>query len=174
MPSISAMVGMLSIVYVPPCPGPGVGSIDLTAGGPAAELHTPSAGSRRGWHQRVSARTAGPRRGLVAEQLQRMASTPSEDCGSAPMANGQAAEIHAPLDITGHHRTGFRGGRLAEQLALPAGLGGLALTAAGLAAGPTSTPSEDGGPAPKAKGIAAEIHELSAGFRRGRLPVQPL
>ncbi|KAI9546573.1 hypothetical protein NQZ68_025735 [Dissostichus eleginoides] len=44
--------------------------------------------------------------------------------------------------------------------------------AAGLAAGPTSTPSEDGGPAPKAKGIAAEIHASSAGFRRGRLAVQ--
>ncbi|KAK5903654.1 hypothetical protein CgunFtcFv8_007414 [Champsocephalus gunnari] len=62
--------------------------------------------------------------------------------------------------------------RLAEQLALPAGLCGLALTAAGLAAGPTSTPSEDWGPAPRAKNTAAENHASPAVFRRGRLAKQ--
>ncbi|KAK5928626.1 hypothetical protein CgunFtcFv8_013677 [Champsocephalus gunnari] len=79
-----------------PCPGPGVVSIDLTAGGPAAELHTPSVGLRRVW--------------------------------------------------------------LAEQLAPPAGLCSLALTAADLAAGPLPTPSEDYGSTPRAGGRAAEIH----------------
>ncbi|KAF3844498.1 hypothetical protein F7725_007661 [Dissostichus mawsoni] len=73
---------------------------------------------------------------------------------------------------TGHHRTGFRRGRLAEQLALPAGLCGLALTAAGLAAGPTSTPSEDWGPAPRAKSTAAENHASPAGCTQGRLAKQ--
>ncbi|KAI9546572.1 hypothetical protein NQZ68_025734 [Dissostichus eleginoides] len=87
---------------VHPCPGPGVGSINLTAGGPAAELHTQSAGSRRGW--------------------------------------------------------------LAEQLAPPAGLCGLALTAADLAAGPLPTSSEDCGSTPRAGGRAAEIHTPPAGF----------
>ncbi|KAI9523454.1 hypothetical protein NQZ68_027312 [Dissostichus eleginoides] len=203
-----------------PCPGPGVISIDLPAGGPDAELHTPSAGFRRGWlaeqlappaglcglaltaadlaagplptplEDYGSAPTASGRAAEIHTPPARfrgdwMASTPSEDCGSAPKAYGQAVEIHAPPDTTGHHRTspdttghhrtppdttghhrtGFRGGRLAEQLALPAGLGGLALTAAGLAAGPTSTPLEDGGPPTKAKGIAAEIHASSVPIR---------
>ncbi|KAI9527576.1 hypothetical protein NQZ68_028798 [Dissostichus eleginoides] len=35
-----------------------------------------------------------------------------------------------------------------------------------------STPSEDWGPAPKAKGIAAEIHASPAGIRRGKLAEQ--
>ncbi|KAI9540292.1 hypothetical protein NQZ68_042273 [Dissostichus eleginoides] len=83
-------------LYIHPCPGPGVVSIDLAAGGPAAELHTPSVGFRRGW--------------------------------------------------------------LAEQIAPPAGLCGLALTAADLAAGPLPTPSEDYGSTPRAGGRAAEIH----------------
>ncbi|KAI9541386.1 hypothetical protein NQZ68_031042 [Dissostichus eleginoides] len=97
--------------YIYPCPGPGVVSIDLTAGGPAAELHTPSVRFRRGW--------------------------------------------------------------LAEQLAPPAGLCGLALTAADLAAGPLPTPSEDYGSAPRAGGRAAEIHTPPAGFRGGRIASTP-
>ncbi|KAI9518468.1 hypothetical protein NQZ68_036919 [Dissostichus eleginoides] len=206
-------IGLLALLCIllsgdiHPCPGPDVVSIDLVAGGPAAVLHTPSAGFRRGWLAEQLAPPAGlcglaltaadltagplptpsedrgsaPRVGGRAAEIHtppagfrgdRIASIPSKVCGSATRGNGKAAEIHAPPDTTGHHRTGFRGGRLAEQLALPAGLGGLTLTAAGLAAGPTSTPSEDGGHAPKAKGIAAEIHASQAGFRRGRLAEQ--
>ncbi|KAI9516389.1 hypothetical protein NQZ68_015890 [Dissostichus eleginoides] len=95
-------IGLLALLClllsgdIHPCPGPGVVSIDLAAGGPAAELHTPSVGFRRGW--------------------------------------------------------------LAEQIAPPAGLCGLALTAADLAAGPLPTPSEDYGSTPRAGGRAAEIH----------------
>jgi len=63
-----------------------------------------------------------------------------------------------------HRRTGFRRGRLAEQLVLPAGLCGLALTAAGLAARPTSTPSKDCRTAPMASSLAAEIHKPPASF----------
>jgi len=94
-----------------PCPGPGVVSINLTAGGPAAELHTPPAGFRKGW--------------------------------------------------------------LAEQLAPPAGLCGLALTAADLAAGPLPTPSGDYGSAPKAGSRVADIHTQPSNFRRGRIAPTP-
>ncbi|KAK5923199.1 hypothetical protein CgunFtcFv8_000191 [Champsocephalus gunnari] len=109
-------IGLLALLClllsgdIHPCPGPGVVSIDLTAGGPAAELHTPS--------------------------------------------------------------VGFRIGRLAEQLALPVDLCGLALTAAGLTAGPTSTPSEDWGPTQRAKSTAVENHASPAGCTRGRLAKQ--
>ena len=94
-----------------PCLGPGVVSINLTAGGPAAELHTPSVGFRRGW--------------------------------------------------------------LAEKLAPPAGLCGLAPTAAGLAAAPLPTPPEDYGYTPRAGGRAAKIHTLPAGFGVGRIASTP-
>jgi len=89
-------IGLLALLClllsgdIHPCPGPGVVSINLAAGGPAAELHTPSVGFRRGW--------------------------------------------------------------LAEQLAPPAGLCGLAPAAAGLAAGPLPTPPEDYGSTPRAGG----------------------
>ncbi|KAI9537832.1 hypothetical protein NQZ68_020805 [Dissostichus eleginoides] len=62
--------------------------------------------------------------------------------------DGPAAELHTPS-------VGFRRGWLAEQLAPPAGLCGLALRAADLAAGPLPTPSES---TPRAVGRAAEIH----------------
>ncbi|KAI9532997.1 hypothetical protein NQZ68_027469 [Dissostichus eleginoides] len=157
-----------------PCPVPGFVSIDLTAGGPAAELHAPSVGFRRGWLAERLAPPAGLC-GLTLTAADLAAGplpTPSEDYGSTPRAGGRAAEIHTPPDTTGHHRTGFRRGRLAEQLALPAGLCGLALTAAGRAAGPTSTPSEDWGPAPRAKSTAAENHASPAGCTQGRLAKQ--
>ncbi|KAF3854242.1 hypothetical protein F7725_022297 [Dissostichus mawsoni] len=124
-----------------PYPGPGVVSIDLTAGGPAAELHTPSVGFRRGWLAEQLAPPAeqlAPPAGLCGLALTAadlaagpLLPTPSEDYGSTPRAGGRAAEIHtprasglaaeilAPPDTTGHHRTDFRRGRLAEQLALP-------------------------------------------------------
>ncbi|KAI9540790.1 hypothetical protein NQZ68_037721 [Dissostichus eleginoides] len=154
----------------------GVVSIDLTAGGPAAELHTPPAGFRRGW----LAEQLAPPEGLCGLALTAadLAAGPlptlSEDCGSVPKAGSRVAEIHTqpsnfrrgriaptPSENCGSapgasglaakiHASpaGFRRGKLAEQLALPTGLCGLALTATGLAAGSISTP----------KGIAAEIH----------------
>ncbi|KAI9546079.1 hypothetical protein NQZ68_030666 [Dissostichus eleginoides] len=179
-------IGLLALLClllsgdIHPCPGPGVVSIDLTAGSPAAELHTPPAGFRRGWLAEQLAPPAGlcglalTAADLAAGPLPtpsedygggRIAPTPSENCGTAPGASGLAAEIHALP-------AGFRRGKLAEQLALPTCLSGLALTATGLAAGSISTPSEDWGPAPKAKGIAAEIHASPAGFRRGKLAEQ--
>ncbi|KAI9536797.1 hypothetical protein NQZ68_031105 [Dissostichus eleginoides] len=186
--------------YIHPCPGPGVVSIDLTAGGPAAEIHTPPAGFRRGWLAEQLAPPAGlcglaltaadlaagplptpsedcgsaPKAGSRVAEIHtqpynfrrgRIAPTPSENCGSAPGASGLAAEIHASP-------AGFRRGKLAEQLTLPTGLCGLALTATGLAAGSISTPSEDCGSAPGASGLAAEIHASPAGFRRGKLAEQ--
>ncbi|KAI9514404.1 hypothetical protein NQZ68_033522 [Dissostichus eleginoides] len=204
-------IGLLALLClllsgdIHPCPGPGVVSIDLTAGGPAAELHTPPAGFRRGWPAEQLASPAGlcglaltaadlaagplptpsedcgsaptgtaPRAGSRVAEINtqpsnfrrgRIAPTPSENCGSALGASGLAEEIHASP-------AGFRRGKLAEQLVLPTGLCGLALTATGLAAGSISTPSEDWGPAPKAKGIAAEIHASPPGFRRGKLAEQ--
>ena len=47
---------------------------------------------------------------------------------------------------------------------VPEDLCGLAPVAAGLAAGPTSTPSKDCGSAPMASSLAAEIHKPSASF----------
>ncbi|KAI9542004.1 hypothetical protein NQZ68_025138 [Dissostichus eleginoides] len=79
---------------------------------------------------------------------------------------GPAAELHTPS-------VGFRRGWLAEQLAPPAGLCGLALTAADLAAGPLPTPSEDYGSAPRASGLAVEIQTPPAGFRGGRIASTP-
>ncbi|KAI9542538.1 hypothetical protein NQZ68_019222 [Dissostichus eleginoides] len=111
-----------------PCPGSGVVSIDLTAGGPAAELHAPSVGFRRGWLAEQLAPPAGLC-GLALTAADLAAGplpTPSEDYGSAPRAGGRAAEIHTPP-------AGFRGGRIA------------------------STPSENCGSAPRASGLAAEI-----------------
>jgi len=103
---IKENIGLLALLClllsgdIHPCPGPGIASIDLTAGGPPAELHAPPAGFQRGW--------------------------------------------------------------LAEQLAPPAGLCGLALTAADRAAGPLSTPSEDYVSAPKAGSRVAEINHLTS------------
>ncbi|KAI9527910.1 hypothetical protein NQZ68_025951 [Dissostichus eleginoides] len=173
-------IGLLALLClllsgdIHPCPGPGVVSIDLTAGGPAAELHTPSAGFRRGW----LAEQLGPPAGLcglaltAADLAAGRLPTPSEDCGSAQRASGLAAEILAPP-------ADFRRGRLAKQLALRQDLlarfhysaepglaraSGLAPAAAGLASGPTSTPSEDCGTAPMASSLAAETHKTPASF----------
>ncbi|KAI9514548.1 hypothetical protein NQZ68_032189 [Dissostichus eleginoides] len=57
----------------------GMADVWLLALTRAAEIHTPLAGFRGG----------------------RIASTPSENCGSAPRASGLAAEILAPPDTTG-------------------------------------------------------------------------
>ncbi|KAF3861125.1 hypothetical protein F7725_001380 [Dissostichus mawsoni] len=146
----------------------------------AARLHTPPAGFRRGWLAEQLAPPVGlcglalTAADLTAGPLStpsedygrgRIAPTPSENCGSAPRASGLEVETHASP-------AGFRRGKLSEQPALPTGLCGLALTATGLAAGSIATPSEDWGPAPKAKGIAAVIHASPAGYRRGKLAEQ--
>ncbi|KAI9542973.1 hypothetical protein NQZ68_013904 [Dissostichus eleginoides] len=123
-----ALLCLLLSGDIHPCTGPGVVSIDLNAGGPAAELHTPSVGFRRGWLAEQLAPPAGLC-GLALTAADLAAGplpTPSEDYWSAPRAGGRAAEIHTPP-------AGFRGGRIA------------------------STPSENCGSAPRASGLAAEI-----------------
>ncbi|KAI9547166.1 hypothetical protein NQZ68_019987 [Dissostichus eleginoides] len=83
-------IGLLAVLClllsgdIHPCPGPGVVSIDLTAGGPAAELNTPSAGFRRGW---------------LAEQL----APPAGLCGLALTAEGCR-----PSSRTSTHTIGVR------------------------------------------------------------------
>ncbi|KAI9516401.1 hypothetical protein NQZ68_015902 [Dissostichus eleginoides] len=95
--------GAAVMTDIHPCPGPGVVSIDLTAGGPAVELHTPSVGFRRGWLAEQIAPPAGLC-GLALTAADLAAGplpTPSEDYGSTPRAGGRAAEIHTPPDTTG-------------------------------------------------------------------------
>jgi len=94
-----ALLCLLLSGGIHPCPGHGV-TINLTVDGPAAELHTPSVGFRRGWLAEQLAPPAGlcglapMAAGLAAGPLP----TPPEDYGSTPRAGGRAAEIHTPPD----------------------------------------------------------------------------
>ncbi|KAI9514550.1 hypothetical protein NQZ68_032191 [Dissostichus eleginoides] len=150
--------------YIHPCPGPGVVSINLTAGGPAAELHTPPAGFRRCWvAEQLAPQAVLCGLALMAADL---AAHRRRTTGAAPKAGSRVAEIHTqpsnfrrgriaptPSENCGSaprasglaaeiHAppTGFRRGKLAEQLALP----------------------EDCGSAPIASSLATENHKPTA------------